>query len=960
MRTWLAWIGMGLAFLPLEGHAQYSGNYQTNVISGVTNTWPGIYYVGSNYVGDVLLIRNTGVLYSTDGYVGYSSGTSGNVARVTGAGSAWSNSADLYIGYYGSGNTLAISNGAAVYSANGYIGADTNAGNNAVLVSGSGSAWNNSGSLAVGGGVNNTLTVLDAGACSLGSVQVGASSTVTIAGTPLNTAGVGVSGQMTVSNCAWSGDNVTAWGQQGLLTIAGGTTVVSTINAGTAANSTGTVDISDARLSTASISVYNYIGNSGGIGRMTVSNSDWSSLYDLIVGDNGGFGTLNVVNSTMNNNIYRIYVGGLDGAIHPTGTGNVCFNGGELAVRRANGMVILGGMYGSTPGQMTFTNAIAWVNTFQIGAHAPSTLTIADGSTIKTIFLSIGPSGTVFLAGGQLATTNSANMRDGASDTVFPGNCVIRGGQMTVSGGSWDAGNVYFDVNVSSPPGSLTIAGGTNSFLGRLWLGGADSTNGTGVSTNGPGVVSITGGLLVTTNAPTPIGYYGAGQLTASGGTWIAQDVYVAQYAGSTGIFTIAGGNVILNHLIATNAGSSFALNSGSLSIRGAVLPTSLFTIGDGTNAAILNLLTGDPCWNAYSVLVSSNSTLNFAETTDAPGVITNCGTVSVAAGQAGSIENLFTTTGAIVLYPDSFLNVTLAWTNPGVITLGEDSVLGGATINNTGLIQGGGVINAPLINAPSGQIQLAAGDWLTLRNFTLNQGSITNLGALFDVMAACFTNAGTMSGYGIFSGSAMVNQGSVLFQGGASTFYGGYLNANGATTVAESVTAAFYGTVTNNGTMQGINGGKLEFYGRVVNNGLISYVLGGAVFHGTNGVDDTDFKQAIADGTLVNNGIVLSPDDDYDGDGQNNLQEYVGTSDPTNSASYFHAWTFSNDANRRIYFTPSSTGRLYSLLVSTDILNGAWTGVPGQTNVTGAPAWLTDTNAAATPRFYRVNVALP
>ena len=960
MRTWLALIVVCPAFLPLAGQAQYSGNYQTNIVSGVTNNWAGAYYVGSNYIGDVLLIRNTGVLHSAGGYIGYSSGASGNITRVTGTGSVWSNSADLYVGYNGSGNTLAISNGAAVYSANGYIGADTNAGNNTVLVSGSGSAWNNSGSLAVGGGVSNTLTVLDAGACSLGSVQVGANNAVTIAGTPLNTAGVGVSGQMTVSNCAWSGGNVTAGGQQGLLTIAGGTTVVSTINAGTAANSTGTVVVTGARLSTASSSVYNYIGNNGGVGRMTVSNSDWSSLYDLIVGDNGGFGTLNVVNSAMTNNIYRIYVGGLDGAIHATGTGNVCFNGGELAVRRVNGMVLLGTMYGGAPAQMTFTNAIAWVNTFQIGARAPSTLTIADGSAIRTVYLAIGTNGTVLLTGGLLVTTNSANMRDDAPNTVFPGNCAILGGQMTVSGGRWDAGNVYFDDGASSTPGSLTIAGGTNSFLGRLWLGGADSTNGIGVPTNGPGVVSIAGGLLVTTNAPTPIGYYGAGQLTASGGTWIAQDVYVAQYAGSTGIFTIAGGNVILNHLIATNAGSSFAFNSGSLSLRGAVLPTSLFTIGDGANAATLNLLTGDPYWNAYSVLVSSNSTLNFAETTDAPGVITNHGTVSVAAGQAGSIKNLFTTTGAIVLNPDSFLNVTLAWTNLGIITLGEDSVLSGAAINNNGLIQGGGILNAPLINRPSGRIQLATGDWLTLRGMTLNQGNITNSGGFFDAMAGGFTNAGTMSGYGIFSCSAMVNQGSVLFQGGASTFYGGYLNANGATTVADSVTAAFYGTVTNNGTMQGINGGKLEFYGRVVNNGLISYVLGGAVFHGTNGVDDTDFKQAIAHGTLVNNGIVLSPDDDYDGDGQNNLQEYVGTSDPTNSASYFYASAFSNDANRRIYFSPSSTGRLYSLLVCTGILNGAWTGVPGQTNVTGAPAWLTDTNAAATPRFYRVDVALP
>ena len=145
--------------------------------------------------------------------------------------------------------------------------------------------------------------------------------------------------------------------------------------------------------------------------------------------------------------------------------------------------------------------------------------------------------------------------------------------------------------------------------------------------------------------------------------------------------------------------------------------------------------------------------------------------------------------------------------------------MLGGSLLNNAGLIQGDGIVAAPLVNSPGGQIALAAGDWLTLRNLSLNQGSITNLGGILDLLGASFTNAGVMSGYGNFWGNAMVNQGSVSFRGGAASVYGNYLNTTGATTVADGVTASFYGTVTNSGTMQGINGGALRFYGTVVNN---------------------------------------------------------------------------------------------------------------------------------------------
>ena len=41
--TWLA-----VTVLSSQTHAQFTGNNQTSIISGVTSNWPGDYHVGSN------------------------------------------------------------------------------------------------------------------------------------------------------------------------------------------------------------------------------------------------------------------------------------------------------------------------------------------------------------------------------------------------------------------------------------------------------------------------------------------------------------------------------------------------------------------------------------------------------------------------------------------------------------------------------------------------------------------------------------------------------------------------------------------------------------------------------------------------------------------------------------------------------------------------------------------------
>ena len=50
----------------------------------------------------------------TTAYIGSNSTANSNAALVSGPGSVWSNSGDLYVGYSGSGNTLTSANGGVV------------------------------------------------------------------------------------------------------------------------------------------------------------------------------------------------------------------------------------------------------------------------------------------------------------------------------------------------------------------------------------------------------------------------------------------------------------------------------------------------------------------------------------------------------------------------------------------------------------------------------------------------------------------------------------------------------------------------------------------------------------------------------------------------------------------------------------------------------------------------------
>ena len=99
------------------------------------------------------------------GYLAYFDTSSNNSAMVTGAGSLWTNSGNLNVGFEGSGNSLEISHGANVANDGiGFIGYLDTSSNNSVLVTGTSSLWTHSGGLFVGySGSSNRLIVTNGG-----------------------------------------------------------------------------------------------------------------------------------------------------------------------------------------------------------------------------------------------------------------------------------------------------------------------------------------------------------------------------------------------------------------------------------------------------------------------------------------------------------------------------------------------------------------------------------------------------------------------------------------------------------------------------------------------------------------------------------------------------------------------------------------------------------------------------
>ena len=120
---------IAISILTLIASATQSQGYDNPIddqnTETVTNLWDLVsdhLYVGSNTWGNAMIVTNEGSVQNFDGIIGYESNAVNNAVLITGSNSGWTSSHYLSVGNYGAGNTLTVLDGGRAQCFEGYIG----------------------------------------------------------------------------------------------------------------------------------------------------------------------------------------------------------------------------------------------------------------------------------------------------------------------------------------------------------------------------------------------------------------------------------------------------------------------------------------------------------------------------------------------------------------------------------------------------------------------------------------------------------------------------------------------------------------------------------------------------------------------------------------------------------------------------------------------------------------------
>ncbi|HUI06573.1 MAG TPA: hypothetical protein VL486_06170 [Verrucomicrobiae bacterium] len=418
----------GIILSSRPSDAQYTANYQTNVISGVTSNWTGDYIVGSNTLADALLIRNGGMLSNRIGYLGYEIASRNNSVLVSGSNSVWSNASDLYVGSSGAGNSLVISNSGRVLNDYGYMGGSLSSSNNSVLVAGAGSVWSNGAALFLGyAGAGNSLVISNGGRVIdvYGDIGYNSSST----GNTVTISGVGSIWSNPYS--FWMGDggagNRLAIRNGGHLYTASGQDRYNFV--GSAFSSSNNCVVVADTGSVWRTSSWVYLGVFGSGNSLVISNGG-----QVVCEDTNSAGCVGAYSGSSNN---RMLV---------ADAGSVWSNSGSLVI----------GLAGSGNG-LVISNGAQVIDDFGcVGSNLNSRgngVRVADGGAWRNDVLRVGDQGSsnsLAVAGGLILATNlTIGFASGACDNVVQ----LDSGSIIVTNGTHDA---VFEVR----NGKLILNGG--------------------------------------------------------------------------------------------------------------------------------------------------------------------------------------------------------------------------------------------------------------------------------------------------------------------------------------------------------------------------------------------------------------------------------------------------------------------------------------------------------------------
>ena len=689
---------------------------------------------------------------------------SSNAVLVTGSGSTWTNSGDLIVGEGGLvggnsvGNSFVISNGGAVQNDTGYIGFNSRASKNSVLVKGAGSLWSNSNTLMIGRRGSGTLTLADgamvqaANGITIAS-QTGSSGTLNIGGFGANdTAGTIIASTITFG----LGNGIINFNQSD------STTVLAVISGAGSVNQRGSgITI---------LSGANTYSGGTMINRGTVALNNSSSLgTGMVTFASNNTTLLANTNVSVGNNIALTTNGTLDsGADNLTASGAI--SGAGALIKAGSGTVSLTSSNTYTGGTILNVGTLAISNNYALGT---GTLTFASDSTTLQALANLN-------IANKIALTRNGTIDSGAY-TVTNSGVIAGEGALTKVG----TGTMVLSAN--------------NTYSGQTFL----SDGGLNISS----ISSIGAGNL-------NFNSIGTSKLSYSGGTaTLANNISVSS---GTGVIANKGmSSLNLSGNIANN-NSTLVLDGGSFQVSGNITGSSLSTLSLSSASATLtgsgNLYTG-----ATTLLGGSTLTLGVAN-----GISTNSSLTLGSSGDTLSTANTLDLSGysqglttirseglgynSVVNSSASLATLTLTGFN--------NSTYGGSINGNIALVAANGTANLFGVNSYTGTTSVGSGARINLTN----SGSLTGTTGISLTGGTLLLGAANQVKSGI---DVEMTSGSTLSMGG-----------NGSSRASEQTFGTL--TLTGNSTIDFANltGGSSLTFGSM---SLGSYSLTILNWSGTN-----------------------------------------------------------------------------------------------------------------------------
>ena len=386
-------------------------------------------------------------------------------------------------------------------------------------------------------------------------------------------------------------------------------------------------------------------------------------------------------------------------------TGDVINNAGTMTIGAANGGTDGTGDSGDEAddsfsdlsiGSLLVNGGTVNINALDGGVSVSNNLTVVGGALLNietqkhsfTVGQNVDIAGDFVLGTGTLANggvnvTSSDTQRFVLKST---GGSININGNVSVSdattarSATFDAANISIGQNVSaSGQGTLTFGGNTGQTL----------TVGGGVSANNGGTINFVAGTST------------VGSLTGNGKFVVSGKSITA--TGTDGINITSG--VLFDDTSATTATAGL-ITSG----------TDAFTLA--TENANINLSGG------ISVVAGKSLTIDSALDSTIGGVVSNAGILDINATTSVNFDNAITNTGTLTIDGQNITLKDISNTNVANITASGDVNLGDIT-NSNNFTLSGAVVNAGLINANGGLLQINSSD-LTSTLIAVNGGTAT------------------------------------------------------------------------------------------------------------------------------------------------------------------------------------------------------------------------------------------